>query len=72
MNRRISDISTKRLLAEFLKHEELRMQAVRELDVPAANRHQLKASALSEALAASSEGRAELEKLLSHPNYMFG
>jgi hypothetical protein len=67
MIRRISDISTKRLLGEFLRHEELRMHAVRRLDVPAANRHQLKASALSEALAATPEGRAELEKLLSYP-----
>jgi hypothetical protein len=56
-----------KLLNTFFKYEELRMQAVRRLDVPAANRYLLRVSAASKALAATPDGRDELEKLLSHP-----
>jgi hypothetical protein len=62
----ISENSVRDLLQAFLDCEELRMQAVRRLDVPAANKYCLKAAAAAEALSKTAEGRAEIEKLLGH------
>lgn len=51
----------------FIAQTQLRMAAVCRLDPAAANRHLAKAKAAAETLAATPEGRAEIEKLLAHP-----
>ncbi|SFK57776.1 hypothetical protein SAMN04488498_108176 [Mesorhizobium albiziae] len=67
MTSRISEISVHELLKTFLKYENLRLRAVRRLDVPATNRNFLKAVAASDSLSQTAAGRAEIEKLLTHP-----
>ncbi len=66
MTPRTSENSVHDLLQAFLDCEELRMQSVRRLDVPEANKYVLKAAAAAEALSKTAEGRAEIEKLLGH------
>jgi hypothetical protein len=66
MIRRISEKSIQNLLKSFLDYEELRIQAVRRLDVPEANKYILKAAAAAKLLSGTLEGRAEIENLLRH------
>ncbi|MBO6719197.1 MAG: hypothetical protein JJ913_14665 [Rhizobiaceae bacterium] len=66
MTRQTSD-EIKKLIEKFLRHENLRMEAVRQLDVPKANRHLLKNSEAGEALRSTAEGREALEVLLDEP-----
>jgi hypothetical protein len=56
-----------KLIEKFLRHENLRMEAVRQLNVPKANRHLVKNSEAAEVLQATAEGRAALEALLDDP-----
>jgi hypothetical protein len=63
----ISEAPVSELLSRFVRHRELRMDAVRRLDVPAANRHFLAAAAAAESLARTVAGRSALERLLDHP-----
>lgn len=67
MIRKISDTTISEKVAAFLTYSVRQVEAVRIDDVPAANRHFLKAAAAAETLAASPEGRLALEKLLEHP-----
>ncbi|TKT81273.1 hypothetical protein [Aquamicrobium sp. LC103] len=67
MARRISSLSTDELIAVYIDHLELRMEAVCNLYVGGANRHFLKAHRARDKLVATAEGRSALEGLLSHP-----
>ena len=67
MTPRISKMAVDELLSDFLSFVDQRMEAVRAIDVPKINRHVLKISAVGDALSATTAGRAELERLLSHP-----
>lgn len=67
MIRQTSENSIQDLLEAFLDYEELRMQAVRRLDVPKANKYVLTAAAAANVLSKTAQGRAEIEKLLRHP-----
>ncbi len=63
----ISEDRIRRLVVRFLEHAQRRIEAVRSLDTPAANRSFLNRVAASDQLVASEEGRRELERLLMHP-----
>lgn len=67
MIRQTSDLSTEALCSAWVEQLELRMSAVRAIDVPKANRHHRKAAQLAKALASTLEGRAAIQRLLSHP-----
>ena len=67
MTRKISELSISEAIDAFVGHLALRMQGVRNLDVPAANRHFLKAKAVADKLVASEPGRLAIEELLAHP-----
>ena len=66
MTRQTSD-QVDELIEKFLRHENLRMEAIRQQNVPKANRHLVKYSATGEALRSTAEGRAALEALLDDP-----
>lgn len=62
-----SDMPADALLKLLFKYQELYRQAVRRTDVPAANRHTQKVSAVASALAATPKEQEILESLLRHP-----
>lgn len=69
MTRQISRMSIRELLERVYKYQELYQAAVRQEDVPTANRHILRVSESVDALAALiPEGREALESLLTHPD----
>ncbi|MEX0955493.1 MAG: hypothetical protein WDZ83_09805 [Rhizobiaceae bacterium] len=71
MTRQTSD-QTNKLIDKFLRHENLRMEAIRQQNVPKANRHLLKSSEAGAILRSTAEGRAELEALLDDPELHVG
>lgn len=64
----ISEESVEELLGLFLKYENLRLRAVRALDVPAVNRNVLRSAAVIDELSRLPAGRSEMEKLLDDPS----
>ena len=63
-----SEAPVGQLLEWFVKYRQLRMAAVRRLDIRAANRHVFLASAAAADLVATPQGRSAVEGLLSHPD----
>ena len=66
MTRKTSDMIDENL-SLFLRHLRMRMEALNKLDIPASNRHFLKAEEKAALLIASNAGRQAVEKLLQHP-----
>lgn len=62
-----SKASIQQMSKTFVEQQEKRMAAIRNLDVPAANRHHMRAAVVAEALSSTPAGRAALEKLHGHP-----
>jgi HEAT repeat protein len=67
MTRRASGQGTARHVAAFVDHNEKRMDAVKALDVRAANRHFPSAAHFAESLSERPDGRRAMEQLLLHP-----
>jgi hypothetical protein len=59
------DLSEESLVRGFERYQELQQSAIREEDIPAANRHFTKMKAHADALARTLAGRAALEGLLA-------
>ena len=64
----ISEKSVEELTGLFLKYQNLRLRAVRALDVPAVNRNVLRSAAVVDELSRLPAGRSEMEKLLDAPS----
>ncbi len=68
MTHAISDLPVEAIVEGFVKHQGLQQSAIRQEDIPAANRHFTRMKAHADALAQTLPGREALEGLLTSPS----